>query len=81
MRGKLVETRRALVAGWLKTARTLESQGEPQLAAEVREFARTLPAVRTDRERLAATLIRVVKEQRAAKQAPPPRERDVELTR
>lgn len=80
-RGKLVETRKALVAGWLATAKTLDAQGEPELAADVREFARALPAVRTDRERLAAAFIRFVKEQWPLERPRPPRERDMELTR
>ena len=80
-RVKLVETRKALVAGWLGMARTLEAQGEPGLAADVREFARTLPPVRTDRERLAEDFVRFLKQQRAARRPPPRRERDMELTR
>jgi MobA/VirD2-like, nuclease domain len=80
-RAKLIETRQALVAGWLGMAKTLEAQGERQLAAEVREFARTLPPVRTDRERLAAEFVRFLKEQRALRRPPPPPERDMELTR
>ncbi|MGA7540496.1 MAG: hypothetical protein WBW93_17195, partial [Steroidobacteraceae bacterium] len=80
-RAKLIETRKALVAGWLGMAKTLEAQGERQLAAEVRVFARTLPPVRTDRERLAAEFVRFLKEQRALQRSPPPRDRDMELTR
>ncbi len=80
-RAKLLETRKALVAGWLRIAQTLEAQGERSLAADVREFARTLPPVRTDRERLAADFVRFVKRQRAAERVSPQRERDMELTR
>ena len=80
-RAKLIEVRQALVAGWLGMARTLEAQGERELAADVREFARTLPPVRTDRERLAAEFVRYLKEQRALQRPPPRRERDMELTR
>jgi hypothetical protein len=80
-RAKLVETRQALIARWLGMAKRLEAQGKRQLAAEVREFARTLPPVRTDRERLAADFVRFLKEQRALQRPPPQRERDMELIR
>lgn len=80
-RPQLVETRKALVAGWLGLAKTLEAQGERQLAADVREFARTLPPVRTDRERLAEDFVRFLKEQRTAERPPPRRDPEIELTR
>jgi hypothetical protein len=80
-RAQLVETRKALVSGWLEIAQTLEAQGERSLAADVREFARTLPPVRTDRERLAEDFVRFLKQQRAPERAQPQRERDMELTR
>jgi hypothetical protein len=54
---RLVETRRAVVAGWMGVAATLDAQGEITLAGDVRYFAKHLPPVLTDRERLAATLI------------------------
>jgi hypothetical protein len=41
---------------------TLEAQGESALARDVRSFARTLPPVLTDRERLATEFIRYVKD-------------------
>ncbi len=50
---KLLETRRAVISGWLGIADTLNQQGETILAAEVRQFVRHLPKVLTDRERLA----------------------------
>jgi MobA/VirD2-like, nuclease domain len=80
-RAQLVATRRALVAGWLGIAQTLEAQGERSLAADVREFARKLPPVRTDRERLADDFVRFLKQQRTPERVPPQRERDMELTR
>jgi hypothetical protein len=80
-RPQLVETRKALVAGWLGLARTLEAQGERQLAADVREFARTLPPVRTDRERLAEDFVRFLKQQRAPERPPPRRDPHMVLTR
>ena len=64
---KLAETRRTVVAGWMGVASTLEAQGERTLAGEVRQFATTLPPVRTDRERVAAQLIGYLKAQRSAR--------------
>ncbi len=80
-RPQLIETRKALVAGWLGLARTLEAQGERQLAVDVREFARTLPPVRTDRERITEDFVRFLKQQRAPERPPPRRDPDMELTR
>ncbi len=53
-RAKLVETRKAVVANWMKIAETLDRQGEVVLARDVRYFARHLPPALTDTERLAA---------------------------
>jgi hypothetical protein len=59
-REKLHETRRALVTGWMGVADTLDTQGEIVLAGDVRYFAKHLPPVLTDRERLAQDFIRYV---------------------
>ena len=53
-RAKLVETRKAVVANWIKIADTLDRQGEIILARDVRYFAKHLPPALTDTERLAA---------------------------
>ena len=53
-RAKLVETRKAVVANWMKIADTLDRQGEVILAGDVRYFAKHLPPALTDTERLAA---------------------------
>ena len=53
-RAKLVETRKAVVANWMKVADTLDRQGEVVLAGDVRHFAKHLPPALTDTERLAA---------------------------
>ncbi len=53
-RERLTETRKSIVAGWLGIADTLDHQGEMTLASDVRHFARALPRVLTDKERLAA---------------------------
>jgi hypothetical protein len=64
---KLSETRKAVVSAWKAVADTLEAQGEIVLGGDVRYFAKNLPPVMTDREQLAASLARLVKEQRAAR--------------
>jgi len=58
---RLLETRKAVVAGWMGIAATLDAQGEIVLAGEVRHFANHLPRVLTDRERLAEEFIRHLK--------------------
>ena len=52
-RAKLVETRKAVLANWMKIAETLDRQGEVVLAGDVRYFAKHLPPALTDTERLA----------------------------
>jgi Relaxase/Mobilisation nuclease domain len=72
-RGKLVETRRAVVANWMKIADTLDRQGEVILAGDVRYFAKHLPPALTDTERLAAKFAQHVASSREAlrtRQAP-----------
>ena len=59
-RARLLETRKAVVAGWLATARQLEAQGECALAGEVRSFVRQMPPVMTDRERIAEALLKTL---------------------
>jgi hypothetical protein len=44
-RAKLLDTRRAVVAGWLAAAEMLNVQGEASLAADVRNFVRQMPPV------------------------------------
>jgi hypothetical protein len=53
-RTRLAETRKAVVANWMKIADTLDRQGEVILAGDVRYFAKHLPPALTDTERLAA---------------------------
>jgi Relaxase/Mobilisation nuclease domain len=57
---KLLATRQAVVDGWIKVATALDAQGEIVLAGDVRYFAKHLPPVLTDRERLAAEFTRFV---------------------
>jgi len=56
-RGRLLETRKVILHGWLNVADSLDLQGELILASEVRQFARHLPRVLTDREHLAQHLM------------------------
>jgi hypothetical protein len=74
-RDRLVNSRKALIAGWTKIAETLDAQGEIGLAGDVRYFAQTLPRVLTDRERLAAQLAEHLKH-RSPSQAVRHRSRD-----
>lgn len=57
-RPRLLETRKAVIANWNATADLLDAQVESTLASEVRYFARHLPPVLTDRERLATQFLR-----------------------
>jgi hypothetical protein len=56
-RPRLLKTRNAIVAAWDAVASKLESEGDLILAGDVRYFARHLPPVLTDRERLAAKML------------------------
>ena len=82
-RSHMLETRRAVIAAWTKTADQLDAQGETKLAGEVRSFSRHLPPVLTDRERLAAQFL----QHRASRRTTAPavgetiRHRDDPLTR
>jgi len=81
-RAKLVETRKAVLAGWEGVAKALDDQGEIVLAGDVRYFAKRLPPVLTDRERLAVELIE--RTRRAAGKSPREdrmRDRERERTR
>lgn len=60
-RGRLLETRKAVIANWMRTADALDAQGEIPLAGQVRYFARHLPPVLTDKERLATEFVRYIK--------------------
>jgi hypothetical protein len=80
---KLEETRKAVVAGWMRVADTLDAQGEIVLGGDVRYYAMHLPPVLTDRERIAAEFIRYVNAKRSARTRGDVRVRDrtIERTR
>jgi hypothetical protein len=80
-RAKLLETRKAVIAGWNAVADTLEAQGEIALGGDVRYFARHLPPVLTDRERLATEFTRFVNKDRAARTPRDDRVRDRTMER
>lgn len=56
-RKKLVETRKAVVDSWMRAADMLDRQGEISLAGDVRYFVKHLPAVLTERGRIATGII------------------------
>ena len=56
----IFETRAEVVSEWEQTARRLEVQGEQLLAADVRKFIASMPPPRTDREHVAAEILREV---------------------
>jgi hypothetical protein len=65
-RKKLLDTRKAVVDGWMRAADILDRQGEVSLAGDVRYFAKHLPPVLTDRERIAAGILSHLDKRRAA---------------
>jgi hypothetical protein len=66
-RDRLLETRRAIVEGWNAVASKLESEGEIVLGGHVRYFAKHLPPVQTERERLAEQFIQKLTSSRDVK--------------
>jgi hypothetical protein len=66
-----LETRKSLVSAWMNAAKVLDAQGEAILAGEVRYFAKHLPPVLTDRQRLAALFIKFKEQQRRVKPEAP----------
>ena len=76
-RAKLLEIRNAITHGWLDVAEALDAQGESSLAGEVRHFARHLPRVLTDKQRIAVALVEHIANSRQT----PLRERTSEKAR
>jgi type IV secretory pathway VirD2 relaxase len=68
-RPKIAETRKAVVANWMKVADTLDRQGEVILAGDVRYFAKHLPPALTDTETLATKFIEHLASSREAPRA------------
>jgi hypothetical protein len=56
----VVHSRERVVRDWELTARRLEAQGEKTLASDVWKFVAAMPPARTDREQVAAGILREV---------------------
>ena len=80
-RAKLLETRKAITNGWLDVAGTLDAQGETSLANEVRHFARHLPRVLTDKERVAVAFVQHLTNTRQTPPSEIARDKSNEFTR
>jgi hypothetical protein len=81
-RARLQETRRTVLSGWFAIAEKLDAQGEIELAGDVRYFAKHLPPVLTDRERLAQDFVRHLQDKSARERAKHPgRDRGAERSR
>lgn len=79
---KLVESRKAVVAGWQGIARSLDEQGEIELAGDVHYFVSTMPKALTDGEKLAIDFIAYVNRDRAKRPMDDRvRHRRIEITR
>jgi hypothetical protein len=78
-RAKLVEDRKIILASWEKVAKQLHAQGEIKLAGEVRDFAKRLPPIRTERERLALMFVEHLRTH--GRRPEPPRRQTEDLTR
>jgi hypothetical protein len=68
-RKKLMGTRKAVVDAWMRAADVLDQQGEISLAGDVRYFAKHLPPVLTDRERVASEILSHIDRHRAVSAA------------
>jgi hypothetical protein len=82
LREKLLKTRESLVSTWMNAADVLDAQGEIILAGDVRYFAKHLAPVLSDRQKLAAQFVGIVKKQRETQRDAPGRvPKDYELAR
>jgi hypothetical protein len=54
----MLDTRKALLKSWMEVAAVLDAQGEINLAHDVRSFANRLPPVLTDRQQIAAEILK-----------------------
>jgi Relaxase/Mobilisation nuclease domain len=74
-RARLVDTRKSVVAHWMKIADALDRQGEMILAGDVRYFAKHLPPALADSERLATKFTQHLA---STREAPPARTPDID---
>lgn len=68
-KAKLLATRERVVADWRMTAAVLRAQGQQQLAREVEDYIRRMPAVATEKELIARGLLARVAAPRARDRA------------
>ena len=61
-KAKLLQTRQKVENGWRAASQILERQGQPALAAQVNRFVERMPLPRTEKERIAETQRRNVRE-------------------
>jgi hypothetical protein len=80
-RKRLLETRKTVVDGWMRAAVILDGQGEVSLAGDVRYFAKHLPPVLTDRERIAAGILSHLDGRRGASPSEKLRAAEYDITR
>jgi len=59
-KSRIVETRKEVVRGWLGFASHLETAGQHEIADRIRRFVHRMPPARTERECIAAELMRRV---------------------
>jgi MobA/VirD2-like, nuclease domain len=69
-KSKLMETRREVERGWRAMSDILLNQGQPELAAQVRRFADSMPPPRTERELVANELRQRLREPHVREQHP-----------
>ncbi len=64
-KSRVVETRKEVVRGWLGFATGLEREGQHELAAHVRQFVDRMPPAQTEKEWIAAELMKRQRGERA----------------
>jgi hypothetical protein len=60
----LLQTRKQVAGGWLAVSEILNGQGQRELAADVRRFVEEMPLPRTDKDRIAISLLHRVHQPR-----------------
>jgi hypothetical protein len=69
----LVEARTRVERGWQAVINVLEKQREPALADEARRFLREMPPPRTEKELIAAGVLKQLQKARVPGKGPPGR--------
>jgi hypothetical protein len=80
-KASILNSRQGVVREWEQTAKQLDSQGERALAADVRAFVKDMPPPRTDREWVAAGILREVVKRGHPERAQSPRPRPLHQTK